>query len=115
MAEKAFVMLGVIHRDEEGPALLKSWLDRIRPDVVTLELSRYGVRFRRERGEEYKRRIDRIAERLREKGELCNKENLVSLRLYMDMPYEYDVASRFGAEHEVPVYLIDMDFFSYVK
>ncbi len=108
-------MLGVIHRDEEGPVLLKGWLDRIRPDVITLELSHYGVRFRRERGEGYKRRIDRIAERLRKNGELCSEESLVSLRLYMDMPYEYDVASRFGAEHKVPVHLIDMDFFSYVK
>ena len=69
-------LLGVIHRDENGPALLKDWLARIKPDVVTIELSHYGIRFRRELGEEYKRRVGEIVTQLNENGEKYNEEAL---------------------------------------
>jgi hypothetical protein len=110
-----FFMLGVIHRDEEGPALLRAWLDRIRPEAITLELSHYGIRFRREFGEEYKERIGRIVAKREERGEPYNREALASLLSYAGIPYEYDGASVYSGEHGVPLYLIDMDFFSYVR
>jgi hypothetical protein len=115
MAEGQLIMLGVIHRDEDGPALLKDWLARIKPDVITLELSHYGIRFRRQRGEEYKRRVVEIVTQLNENGEKYNEEALASILSYVDIPYEYDVVSAYASENETPFYLIDMDFFSYVK
>jgi len=115
MAEGQFIMLGVIHRDENGPALLRDWLARIKPDVVTLELSHYGIRFRRELGEEYKRRVGEIVTQLNENGEKYNEEALASLFAYVNTPYEFDVVSAYAAENEIPFYIIDMDFFSYVK
>jgi hypothetical protein len=108
-------LLGVIHRDEDGPALLKDWLTRIKPDVVTIELSHYGLRFRRELGEEYKRRVGEIVMQLNENGQKYNEEALASLFAYVNIPYEFDVVSAYASENEIPFYLIDMDFFSYVK
>jgi len=108
-------LLGVIHRDEDGPALLKDWLARIKPDVVTVELSHYGLRFRRELGEEYKRRVGEIVTQLNENGEKYNEEALASLFAYVNTPYEFDVVSAYAAEQGIPFSLIDMDFFSYVK
>jgi hypothetical protein len=108
-------LLGVIHRDEDGPALLKDWLTRIRPDVVTIELSHYGLRFRRELGEEYKRRVGEIVTQLNENGQKFNEEALASLFAYVNTPYEFDVVSVYASENEIPFHLIDMDFFSYVK
>ena len=113
--EHKFIMLGVIHRDEDGPALLKDWLARIKPDVVTIELSHYGIRFRRELGEEYKRRVGEIVTHLNENGEKYNEEALASLFAYVNTPYEFDVVSAYAAEQGIPFSLIDMDFFSYVK
>lgn len=115
MPGNMFFMLGVIHRDKYGPVLLKYWLDRIQPDSITLELSHYGMRFRRNFSEEYTRRIDKIIVNRKEKGEPCNEEVMASLLSYVRMPYEYDVVSDYGTEHSIPFYLIDMDFFSYVK
>jgi hypothetical protein len=115
MAEGQFIMLGVIHRDEDGPALLKNWLARIKPDVVTIELSHYGLRFRRELGEEYKWRVGEIVTQLNENGEKYNEEALASLFAYVNTPYEFDVVSAYAAEQGIPFSLIDMDFFSYVK
>ncbi len=45
-------MIGVIHRDVDLEKRLLFWLESVIPDVVTLELSRYGLRFRQSRGEE---------------------------------------------------------------
>ena len=115
MADGQFFMLGVIHRDENGPALLKDWLARIKPDVVTLELSHYGIRFRRELGEQYKRRVGEIVTQLNENGQKYNEEALASLFAYVNTPYEFDVVSAYAGEQAIPFYLIDMDFFSYVK
>ena len=113
--ERKFFMLGVIHRDENGPALLRDWLARIKPDLVTIELSHYGMRFRRELGEEYKRRVGEIVTQLNENGEKYNEEALTSLFAYVNIPYEFDVVSAYAAEQGIPFSLIDMDFFSYVK
>jgi hypothetical protein len=115
MAESLFFMLGVIHRDEDGPALLKDWLARIKPDVVTIELSHYGLRFRRELGGEYTKRINQILAKREERGESCSSEALKSLLSYVNIPYEYDGVSLYAAKYGIPFYLIDMDFFSYVK
>jgi hypothetical protein len=115
MSTNTFFMLGVIHRDEEGPALLMDWLARIKPGVVTLELSHYGLRFRRELGEEYAKRINQIVAKREERGESCSRKALKSLLSYVNIPYEYDGVSAYADEYGIPFYLIDMDFFSYVK
>lgn len=115
MSGNTFVMLGVIHRDTEGPSLLKYWLNRIQPDSVTLELSHYGVRFRRKFSEKYTKRIDQIVMRCAERGKSYNEDSLSYLLSYINIPYEYEVTSTYGAEHSIPFYTIDMDFFSYMK
>ena len=109
--EHKFIMLGVIHRDEDGPALLKDWLARIKPDVVTIELSHYGIRFRRELGEEYKRRVGEIVTQLNENGEKYNEEALASLFAYVNIPYEFDVVSAYAAETRNPLLLNRYGFF----
>jgi len=118
MSEKspsAFFMLGVIHLDEEGPSLLRDWLYRMQPDVITLELSHYGIRFRRELGDKYKERIGRVVTKRAERCEPVNKEVLSRLLSYVSIPYEYEGVSSYALHQGVPLHLIDMDFFSYVK
>jgi hypothetical protein len=115
MESNAFFMLGVIHRDDSGPALLKDWFERIRPDVITLELTHYGLRFRRELGGEYKKAVEHVATLREERGDPVNREAMSSLLSYFSIPYEYEEASAYAAIHDVPLYLVDMDFFSYVK
>lgn len=115
MSERLFIMIGVIHRDDEGPALLRHWLERIKPEAITLELSHYGMRFRRERGEHYRRRILQISGRIEKEGGVCNDRALLMLLSYINIPYEFDVTSAYSAEYGKPLHLVDMDFFSYVK
>lgn len=108
-------MLGVIHRAPEGPALLDQWLDAVSPAVVTLEFSNYGRRFREERGPAYRQRIEEVHNRLKRDNLPCY-DNAVSMALsYVEMPFELAGALQYGRIHGAPVYLIDMDFFSYLR
>jgi hypothetical protein len=107
-----FIMLGVLHRDPQGPDLLDRWLARIGPQVITLEFSNYGMRFRAEAGPGYIRRIEEVYNRLKKDNVPCYDNALSMVRSYVEMPYEFKGASQYGREQGIPVYLIDMDLFS---
>jgi pheromone shutdown protein TraB len=113
--KEGFYIVGVIHRDEEGASLLLDWIEKIEPDVITLEFSHYGMTFRKERGAQLRMRIDKVLEFLRENGELCQDGYPHLLYSFIDMPYEYEVTRQYCNEHAIPLYLIDMDIFSYLK
>jgi len=112
--EKRFYMVGVIHWDEKGAHLLRQWVETIQPHVITLEFSRYGMTFRKERGRELRERIAKALEPLCKSHISFPSESLCSLYSFIDMPYEYEVARRYCNEHTIPLYLIDMDIFSYL-
>ena len=112
---RGLIMLGVIHRDENGPDILDRWLRAVEPDVITLEFSNYGMRFRREMGPALKKRIEETYNRLKNNNLPCYDNALTMTLSYVEMPYEFDRASQYGKEHRVPLHLVDMDFFSYVK
>jgi hypothetical protein len=113
--DRGLIMLGVIHRDENGPDLLDRWLRAIEPQVITLEFSNYGMRFRKQMGPQLKQRIEETYNRLKKDNLPCY-DNALSMTLsYIEMPYEFDRASLYGKEHGVPVHPVDMDFFSYIR
>jgi hypothetical protein len=109
------VLLGVIHRDDEGAELLRDVLTRIQPDVITLEFSDYGLEFRKRMGDEYRKKIKDVLGKMGCEGEPCDGRILSSLTSFIDLPYEYVEASRYAGEHDASLYLIDMDSFSYLK
>ena len=108
-------MLGTIHRDKEGTGMLERWMKEIKPDVITLEFSRYGLNFRTAHLHEFQARVEEYARELESRGETINRHSLGNLLAYLHPPYEFDVASRYATGHTIPLYLIDMDFFSYLN
>ncbi|OPY80298.1 MAG: hypothetical protein A4E65_01528 [Syntrophorhabdus sp. PtaU1.Bin153] len=115
MDDNRLFMVGVIHRDKEGPALLRNWVEQIDPDVITLELSRYGVQLRMDRGKEFRARIHKVLRGLEADGVFPNEEAVSMLLAYLAIPYEFEVAARYAGPRGIPLHLVDMDFFSYVK
>jgi hypothetical protein len=109
------IFLGVIHRDDEGAELLRDWLTRVLPDVITLEFSNYGLEFRRTMGDEYRKKTNDVMAKMGCDKESGDGKSLSSLTSFIDLPYEYVEASRYAGEHEASLYLIDMDAFSYLK
>lgn len=112
---RRFYMLGVIHRDERNRALLRQWIAGIGPDVVTLEFTNYGLMFRKENREIYKKRIDEIVKKLKNDKRSYNEAAKEDLESFINMPDEYEIVSEYCAERQIPFYLIDMDLFSYLK
>jgi hypothetical protein len=108
-------MLGVVHRDAEGPKLLLQWLERIMPRIITLEFTHYGLTFRKKKGREYKKRIREVLTKIKGNNRKYNAETLADLLSYVDVPYEYKVASQYTKKHSGLLYLIDLDVFSYLK
>ncbi len=114
-ANETLIMLGVIHRDESGPELLDKWLEVIRPQVITLEFSRYGMAFRQERAAFYRLRIEEVYNRLKKNNRPCYDNALSMLLSYVEMPYEFERASHYAEASGAPFHLIDMDLFSYLR
>ncbi len=114
-SDNGLVMLGIIHRDRESARLLSTWLESAKPGVVTLEFSRYGLEFRKAKGDALKERLRKTIDDLTAGGQPVCGETVNSLLSYVDLPLEYTILSDYAAHHHVPFHLIDMDRFSYLK
>jgi hypothetical protein len=112
---KTFHILGVIHRDKSNGKIVINWLNTIRPQVITLEFSQYGLMFRKERGYIYRNKIESVLTQMRQSGEIINEEALSCLNAYVDLPSEYEAASLYCSENGASLHLVDMDFFSYMN
>ncbi len=110
MDEKRFYMVGVIHGDRSAKGRLKEIIRAIDPDMITVEFTNYGLNFRRNNSKYLKRRIKRIARLLK-----IRSESLSNIRNFLDLPYEYLVAREYAKKKGIPLYLVDMDFFSFFR
>jgi len=113
--EKTFHILGIIHGDISNCRIIKDRLNMIRPRIITLEFSRYGLMFRKEKGPAYRRKIESVLSQMRQDGEAFNDEAVSSLNGYIDLPSEYEAASSYCNENNASLHLVDMDIFSYIK
>ena len=110
-----FHILGIIHRDIDNGRIISNWLNRIKPQVITLEFSRYGLMFRKEKGGLYRKKLESVLAQMRQDGEAYNEEALSLLNAYVDPPSEYEAASFYCNESGASLHLVDMDHFSRLK
>ncbi len=109
------IMLGTIHRDREGAGRLRRLIDALKPRVLALEFSSYGMMFRRMHGERLRNKVNAIVHEMRDSGEHVSGQALDLLYDYIGLPFEYAVASRYAEEVGIPLYLVDAGAFSYQK
>jgi hypothetical protein len=114
-AQTRLVMLGTIHRDREGADHLSRWLDNLRPEVITLEFSPYGMMFRRTHRETLRAKVDALVAEMERRGEPVSGSALEALYDYIEFPYEYTITSQYAEEVGIPFHLLDPGVFSYVK
>ncbi len=108
-------MLGIIHRDRDAEGLLRQRLASLKPDVITLEFSRYGLEYRKENRAALHERLNRTVDGLRAEGIDIDERALGSVLSYIDVPSEYAVAAEHSAAAAIPLHLLDVDRFSKVK
>ena len=105
-------MLGLIHRAKDGPGLLREWLLRLRPQLITVEVSRYALTFRRTHGEAYKNMIEKASEDLRLRGVKIDERARERLLSFFDIPYEFSVCEEYTSTHGGHLFPVDMGLFS---
>jgi hypothetical protein len=107
-----FTMLGIVHRDLDGIPLLERWLKRNKPDVITLEHTHYGLRFRQLNGGLLKSRVNAAVADMTAQGIYVDRRAVADLLAYIDPSFEYAVVHDYAAHRGIPLYLIDMERFS---
>ena len=113
--KNVFVMLGVIHGDRDGRALLDKWLESAGPDMVTLEFSHYGLNFRQALGGALRQKAGEAIDELRAEGLRIEEDALDALFSYIDFPLEFTAASEYCNRRGAHLFLVDMDRFSSVN
>lgn len=88
----SLVLVGVVHLDPAGPGLLEELLERLEPEVITVEVSPYAVEFRTKRGLEL---VERLARFRRPDGSLPG--GLSGVEAQLRMPFEVEVARRWAS------------------
>jgi len=90
---KMVLLVGTLHRVKEASRPLGEFLVHHKPHLISVEISPYGLSFRKR------------------KRELIPKLPF-PLRLFLEIPYEYEVAKEYALKHQIPVLPIDLCYWS---
>ncbi len=109
MSPQPAVLVGTVHLDPSGPGWLEGLLHALEPEVITLEMSRWGLLFRRREGP---RLLGLIRSHL---GGRPPSERLAALMAAIELPYEYTVTERYAQSHKIRLVPVDVSRFSHDK
>lgn len=99
-------LVGVVHHDPTLPDRLWQLLEERRPGGVSLELSTYSLRFRKDHGE---RLLERLAASAEAVGAEASGSGAVrAIRRQLELPYEYEVLSAWARRRGVACELVDL-------
>jgi hypothetical protein len=109
-------LLGTVHRDPQGLTRLGKDLARLKPHVISLEFSRYGLTYRRRRKKILTKKLLQGLPEIREtetlriadlKG-LLRSTGIGGIAALIDLPFEYKGARFYSLRHGLPLYLLDL-------
>ncbi|MFC1697914.1 hypothetical protein ACFL1H_06250 [Nanoarchaeota archaeon] len=97
-------LLGTVHYEFNGPRRLKNALDKLKPDVITVEASQKWIKYLEDNWDPQKHKI---IKELRERG--CSENFLDFFSDYIDSAsyYEVDISKEYADRNNIPIYLID--------
>jgi hypothetical protein len=113
-------LLGTVHRDPRGLKRLVEDLVRLTPQIITLEFSVYGLRYRLKnkralndmlvRGLMEIRGSDNLS--MQDLKKLLQSKGLGGIKALLDLPFEYKGATFYSQRRGLPLYCLDTSFFS---
>ncbi len=98
-------MVGTIHLYEEAAPRLRSILEALAPEVITVEISRFSIEFRRDSKRIWSEKFHLVLSRLNIKWPLPPVLEL--LRRQLSTPYEWTTAEKYGVQHGIRVIPVD--------
>ena len=123
----SLTLVGTIHRDPKGLPRLMETLERESPDIITLEMSEYGVAFRERNGFRLKERLFDILRGLHEKstqnqrGKIEWPQNpleigaIRAILLTLELPFEFMAVKAYCERKRIPFRCIDLSTYSRAK
>lgn len=110
-------LIGTVHRRGSETDLL---LERLSPDIITLELSPWALHWRLSEGPRLLRRLDRILDRIAsfdhidhiDREALDLHPEVVGIRALLAFPAEFRAAAAWGGGRRIPLHPIDISAIS---
>lgn len=116
----SLTLIGTVHRDPGGMQILVEELKRLHPQVITLEFSPYGLRYRLKRRRVLSKKLlkslhdirgtDRWG--VREFKKLLRSTGIGGIRSLLDVPFEYKAVKFYSKLHGLPLYCLDSSSYS---
>ena len=111
---KEFVLIGTVHRDPEGFTKLSRLLAGERPVAVAVEVSPYGLYYRRKNGKhlhrQLMRRVNRLANELKVSWRRWGQ--IDAIRTQLRAPFEYRSAQKYCRDTGAILFCIDSSLWS---
>jgi hypothetical protein len=112
--EKELLLVGTVHRDPDGAARLRRLLDKERPTTVAVEVSPYGIFYRRRNGRLLRRRLIREVRRLAETMKVSWWEwgQIQAIQAQINVPFEYRGALTYCRQRGAALSCLDSSHWS---
>ena len=114
MQGKELLLIGTVHRDPDGAAKLRKLLAEERPVAVALEVSPYGLFYRRRKGRRLLRRLMKTVKRLAEDLQVSWQRwgQIHAIRTQIQLPFEYRTALSYCRDTGATLSCIDSSTWS---
>jgi hypothetical protein len=110
IASYRLMLIGTVHGDPRGQARAGELLTRLRPNLVTVEISPFSLRYRRQHGDRWQRQL---ADALAELPEGAARHLAVQrLAAQVALPFEVKAAQDYRRSAGVPWRPLDLGFLS---
>lgn len=114
MQGKELLLIGTVHRDPDGAKKLRKLLVEERPVAVALEVSPYGLFYRRRKGRRLLRRLMKTVKRLAEDLQVSWQRwgQIHAIRTQIQLPFEYRTALSYCRDTGATLSCIDSSTWS---
>lgn len=114
---QSLLMVGVVHLDPQGFGKALHFFERHQPDLILVELSPFGCRFRKKRGKELKRVLQKNLKKAAKSvrislGRARRQPAISNIYRQLALPFEYRAALRHAGRSGAHVMLVDASHFS---
>lgn len=106
ITNRALILVGTVHGDPQGYARAVNLLKRLRPEVITVEISPFSVRYRAAHQARWRRLFEAGLAQLPDEAREHPAIRRVAARI--EMPYEWRAAWDYGRRYGVPWRPIDL-------
>ena len=114
LEDKELLLIGTVHRDPDGLAKLSKLLAEERPVAVAVEVSPYGLYYRRKNGKHLHRQLMKRVNRLANKRKVSWRRwgQIDAIRTQLRAPFEYRSAQKYCRDTGSMLFCIDSSLWS---